>query len=588
MSAQDIWATLGIERTNDQRAIRSAYAAKLKTIDVDGNPAAFVALREAFEWAQQDARYADYQDWDEDDLGGELDSSDLDTGDLDDSNATAPPPVDLVKAPTEPNEEITAEDAPPGPDSVAENPWAEPDGHEIYDAMSDLLYHAQERNRNLMEEEYNKLTALTDSFIRWLDNATIDEARDYEFALAHLMAATIPRSDVMLYKIPAYFGWENSAGNYDVPEQVEILLERRDANQALTRLMDPQHRLSAAFKALTSPTETSRKNGQLRMEARELIASARTHHPSLLAAFDYDRLAEWEKTLQIGDWRPGTEKAEAEKTSWVSYWWVGLILFALLRLCSAAVTPGSDYKTDKDLNSTTAQLELSNVVNEVFGEEISYSDLQTKNPAIAQAFEAQWLASYTGILFNYDAQKMIDRRAQAYLPKGTLDQWQNYWTLWADKAEFLKKQSTRDCATYVAGYPTFSTFPPEMQQRSQRLFRDLLLSLTPEEMDGGLSINDGRASPISVKIIGQVAAETSLPESAVRSAVLSNQGHEGARCIIGITLARIMAQRRSEEALSMMQRFPYYSFGYVAPPPVTRDLPTSPPQPPRDPAAAPR
>lgn len=42
------WDELGIAPTADQGAIRRAYAGRLKTIDVDRDPAAFIALRQAF------------------------------------------------------------------------------------------------------------------------------------------------------------------------------------------------------------------------------------------------------------------------------------------------------------------------------------------------------------------------------------------------------------------------------------------------------------------------------------------------------------------------------------------------------------
>jgi hypothetical protein len=47
----DPWAELGIKRTNDTRAIRSAYAKRLRVTRPDGDPVAYQALREAYERA---------------------------------------------------------------------------------------------------------------------------------------------------------------------------------------------------------------------------------------------------------------------------------------------------------------------------------------------------------------------------------------------------------------------------------------------------------------------------------------------------------------------------------------------------------
>ncbi|MGX7262946.1 hypothetical protein [Enterococcus crotali] len=45
------WETLGLEPTSDKKKVKQAYAAKLKTIDVDQEPLAFQKLKEAFDSA---------------------------------------------------------------------------------------------------------------------------------------------------------------------------------------------------------------------------------------------------------------------------------------------------------------------------------------------------------------------------------------------------------------------------------------------------------------------------------------------------------------------------------------------------------
>jgi len=55
------WRLLGLAPTEDIREVRRAYAARLKAIDVDRDPQAFIALREAFEHAQHLARWMAHQ-----------------------------------------------------------------------------------------------------------------------------------------------------------------------------------------------------------------------------------------------------------------------------------------------------------------------------------------------------------------------------------------------------------------------------------------------------------------------------------------------------------------------------------------------
>jgi hypothetical protein len=54
---RSIWDTLGIEATVDLVAIKRAYAARLKTTRPDDDAGAYQQLREAYEWAQQHARW---------------------------------------------------------------------------------------------------------------------------------------------------------------------------------------------------------------------------------------------------------------------------------------------------------------------------------------------------------------------------------------------------------------------------------------------------------------------------------------------------------------------------------------------------
>jgi hypothetical protein len=62
-----IWDLLGIERTTDEKAIKRAYAQKLKIYHPEDDPEGFLRLRSAYQQALEDAKWpeetADEETW---------------------------------------------------------------------------------------------------------------------------------------------------------------------------------------------------------------------------------------------------------------------------------------------------------------------------------------------------------------------------------------------------------------------------------------------------------------------------------------------------------------------------------------------
>ena len=72
----DEWEELGIAPTTDPAAVRQAYARRLKTLDVDHDPAAFMRLRQAFEtalaWDEEDVSPAEPLSEEHEDEAGDI------------------------------------------------------------------------------------------------------------------------------------------------------------------------------------------------------------------------------------------------------------------------------------------------------------------------------------------------------------------------------------------------------------------------------------------------------------------------------------------------------------------------------------
>jgi uncharacterized RDD family membrane protein YckC len=67
----DIWKILELEPTPDQKAIKRAYAKKLKVTRPDENPQAFQSLHTAYKIALEEARYWEEEEQEDDDYSGE-------------------------------------------------------------------------------------------------------------------------------------------------------------------------------------------------------------------------------------------------------------------------------------------------------------------------------------------------------------------------------------------------------------------------------------------------------------------------------------------------------------------------------------
>lgn len=92
------WAVLGIPETDDERAVKRAYSARLKEMDVEADPQGFIALRQAFEHARNLAIWRTEQKAEEErrkaegQTDNELDQ-DWDDENWDDEWGGGPPPA---------------------------------------------------------------------------------------------------------------------------------------------------------------------------------------------------------------------------------------------------------------------------------------------------------------------------------------------------------------------------------------------------------------------------------------------------------------------------------------------------------------
>ncbi|MEN3749776.1 hypothetical protein TPR58_21570 [Sphingomonas sp. HF-S3] len=181
------WAELGIEPTSDKRAIRVAYTRKLKTIDPESDPQAFIALREAYEHAQQQAEWVDLADEDEDDEGEGDDASSPALYDEDDGTGYAYSPVTGARVPID--------DSRPDPDA----PWR---------TLHELLLPDGNRRQPPFDEAWHcELGEAVDAALADPRLEQVGFLADADRWFAETLARSWPASGSVLLRVAKVFGW---------------------------------------------------------------------------------------------------------------------------------------------------------------------------------------------------------------------------------------------------------------------------------------------------------------------------------------------------------------------------------------------
>lgn len=281
MTARQAWRRLGIAPTDDARAIRRAYAAKLKALDVDADPAGFEALREAREYALVLAQNmasggnAGGEDWDE----------------AEEDSPLAEIAAEILADSDDESRAVAAQAA------VERDPY-----DDRASALYDLLG-AADGYTPLIHDE----VALARDHLHFLLGdprlEAIDRRTDVENWLAMLLVNNSPRSDPLLYTAAEAFGWRGQAGGIEEDWWVRSVNERIQALVLRSNLESGQHSLSAAWRELTRPLVGSTASRHLlirRSKVKALIAKIRNECPSLEEELVPERVAVYDEVSGNG------------------------------------------------------------------------------------------------------------------------------------------------------------------------------------------------------------------------------------------------------------------------------------------------
>ena len=317
---------LGLGLEADERAIRRAYAQRLKRIDQAADPQAFQSLREAYEMA---LRWAAWQRQQAE--SGETQSSEEKATD-----AGGQPVAQHVPADTGPGESVRPQEPPPapvqGPESIGEAVFA------AFVARMEQPFKSEDEaqaalDQALADERLVNLEAR--AFFEWRVACRLVEGWQpgHEFLLGPACTTfhwdTERRQLAVFGRVGAILNaaiderlifFRQPAGEFEAQRQL-IQRLRRDAAPPPARLAEDMPRLRQLAQRYPHwlPIITPRAHAARWSESfDELPASARTPSPP------------------GADLRESVGSAPPKRSSsgGASYWWVGLLLFALIRVVS--------------------------------------------------------------------------------------------------------------------------------------------------------------------------------------------------------------------------------------------------------------
>jgi len=392
---------LELDTTADERAIRRAYAQKLKKIDQEANPAGFQALRAAYDaalmWARQPGRSAPEQD-----LAAE-----------DQANAVASPaPAPSFAPPNVAVPKLRAEPTAPPPVAPAPVPAPAPQDEAVAQANATFVsfmdgFKAAAANPKTMPDYHTWQAALEKRMAGdALISMTARELFEYRFA-ALLTQGWKPGHEALLVAATNVFRWNEDRRHLQNFGNVGFVLDRALQERALFDRLPPKDRAQqrALIQRLRNPSEPSRRELQ---DSFVLLENTLRNFPTWLGIItDVSQLPRWRELYAAlppgkrGKQAPQRQSSgpSSSKQSSFSWWWVWLVLIVLIngaRLLGNGPVPqstvshesstagGHDLLAQRSPSPTIAPPPASSTVGSAGANTIQCSDPQPVYPSMSQ------------------------------------------------------------------------------------------------------------------------------------------------------------------------------------------------------------
>lgn len=553
----DIWQKLGIAPTDDVSTIRRAYARQLKLIDVDRDPGEFIALRDArvqatLLIAQNAIPLVQY------DQGSDA------------ANASASPPLDRldpgsdqavlriepILAPDEPEADLLIAplssehragepdaDAALGAGGLDDSPY---DG--LYQSFHQLLFPpGMDEAGSFTGAEEEAALELVEKLLR---DPRLDEIGFYANAeswFGESLARSIPRSDPLLQRVTSCFGWTSQFDEIGMSPAVAFVRRRIDALAFREGLAHKSHRFNPAWRELTKPTTARSKRswGVRRNEVLELLATVRTHYPSLESSFDWHRVALWEN--EAGSW-------------FGSVRFIGFAIFLAVQIVLAiARQHGSSVPETPALIASDGPLtnnddDIAFALSTFLGGALTLPDILDRNQTLYLLLRARWrdanLTYMSRVKFAENTRKLLIDRYNIVVPNAKGQLLVELQQLHLDQARALRLQNIEDCDNFFRGAAIIGKLPDPLIQRHMALAARTLIEVNDRT---GAAAKHARFR-ISGRIIEETAKRAGMsPENLMQA--LNERGTASDRCNARIALLETALAMPEEEKVDFLQNF---------------------------------
>ncbi len=593
MTADRYWHVLDIAPTADITAIRRAYSRRLKAMDVDLDPGAFMALREArdlameyaagagtasetperareAEPAMEDGRESGFpaagaapvlSGWSEDVVAGAITAAATIDVDMADYAAAGDERVSIrgVSVPSgSPIAEVsTGVPVLEGYETVQgvgiHRQSAPADLEERYQAFLALLFPPEERQEPHSAEEQ---AALADHFEALLADPRMAEVAFYADAerwFSESLAKAVPWSDTILKRAAGFFGWLDRAGEINLTPAIAFVTDRIGMLDFLMAVQAKGHPLNDAWRELRKPANEGSRRGRVKARRiHELLALVRRDYPDLETCFDWYRVSMWENPSE-------------PSSSWSGGWLFAFVAIQLLvTMCRYSgeqrpePTPVPLYEPGGQLTEEVVQADvdadISFALDRLFGGALTLAELQRRNPALYRTLSSNWLIARDGNADREQFVKLVDRvmveraargrgrlRGQLLVDQRRVD---------LDLALILKARDVKLCDGFFHGREA----PPYLIAADLRARQRALTIRTLLEVDGDPrppGEADSKSFTLSGEMVEAVAKRAGMDRDTLMTA-LNEGGTASQRCDARIALLATVLALPPAERLKLL------------------------------------